>query len=72
MILSYQESLIPKGTVNVNGRSVQVFLTSLPFGMYQFSVGSTNNVNFGANWYCIPMLVFTAHCIEGIVFQSVV
>ncbi len=49
MILSYQESLIPKGTVNVNGRSVQVFLTSLPFGMYQFSVGSTNNVNFGAN-----------------------
>ena len=49
MILSYQESLIPKGTVNINGRSVQVFLTSLPFEMYQFSVGSTNNVNFGAN-----------------------
>ena len=36
-------------SVNINGRSVQVFLTSLPFGMYQFSVGSTNNVNFGAN-----------------------
>ena len=49
MRLFYQENLMPKGTVNVNGRSVQVFLTSLPFGMYQFSVGSTNNFNFGAN-----------------------
>ena len=49
MRLFYQENLIPKGKVNVNGRSVQAFLTSLPFGMYQFSVGSTNNVNFGAN-----------------------
>ena len=47
LILSYQESLIPKSTVNVNGSSVQVFLNSLPFGMYQFSVGSTNNFRKG-------------------------
>ena len=29
--------------------SVQAFLTALPFGIYQFSVGSTNKVSFGAN-----------------------
>lgn len=46
MRLFYQENLMPKGTVKVNGRSVQAFLTALPFGIYQFSVGSTNKVSF--------------------------
>ena len=40
---------MPKGTVKVNGRSVQAFLISLPFGIYQFNVGSTNNDHFGNN-----------------------
>lgn len=45
----YQENLIPNGMVNVNGRSVQAFLIQLPFGMYQFMVGSINKFRFGAN-----------------------